>query len=277
MKIGAVSLGWSGKPLPQAMDDIATFGGACIEINGRPGVHAGLTLDDASAAQVRGWAAAAGLQISAVSGYCDFALADPAARTAEVARLMASCRAAHALEVGVVRAFSGDAKPGVTFDAAWPWLVDGLREAARQAAPLGVTLAIENHGRLLNDGPALTRLIREIGAANVGATLDTGNFAWAGHDLAQVRADFAAVSPYVVSLHVKDGVWRTPAAGAVAAFEFVPAGDGQLPLAEWLAALAAAGYEGAICSEYEGAGDFRAGTRASIAYLAASWTRSRPS
>lgn len=265
MKIGAVSLGWAGKPLPQAMEDIAAFGGDCIEINGRPGVHAGLTLGAASAAQVRGWAAAAGLQISAVSGYCDFAQPDPAARAAEVERLLTACRAAHALEVGVVRAFAGDPKPGLTLAAAWPWLVAGLQEAARQAEPLGVTLAIENHGRLLNDGPALARLVHEIGATNVGVTLDTGNFAWAGHNLAQVRADFAAVLPHVVSLHVKDGVWR-PTAGATA-FEFTPAGQGELPLAEWLAALAERGYSGGVCSEFEGAGDFRAGTQASIAYL----------
>lgn len=266
MKIGAVSLGWAGKPLPQAMEDIAAFGGNCIEINGRPGVHAGLVLDESSAPQVRGWAAAAGLEITAVSGYCDFAQADHDARRREVARLMDACRAAHALGVRVVRAFAGDPKPGLTLEMAWPWLVAGLQEAARQAEPLGVTLAVENHGRLLNDGPALARLVREVAAANVGITLDTGNFAWTGHPADQVRVDFAAVLPYVANVHVKDGIWRQNDDASVT-FEFVPAGSGQLPLPTWLDALAAAGYVGGICSEYEGAGDFRAGTRASIAYL----------
>jgi len=271
MKIGAVSLGWSGRPLPQVMDEIAAMGGECIEINGRPGLHAGLTLDAGSAAQVRGWTAAAGLSISAVSGYCDFAQADQAALAREVERLMAACRAASALGVGVVRAFSGDLKPGLTLEAAWPWLVAGMQQAARQAEPLGVTLAIENHGRLLNDGSALARLIREAGANNVGMTLDTGNFAWAGHGPSQVQADFEAVLPHVVSVHVKDGVWREAAApavgGAPSVFEFVPAGSGQLPLTDWLKALAGRGYQGAVCSEYEGGGDFREGTRSSIAYL----------
>ncbi len=269
MKIGAVSLGWTGKPLTQAMADIVAFGGDCIEINGRPGVHAGLVLDDTSAAQVRRWAAEAGLQISAVSGYCDFAQADRAARLQEVERLLTACRAAHALEVTVVRAFAGDAKPGLTLDTAWPWLVEGLQEAARRAAPLGVRLAVENHGRLLNDGPALARLVTEIAAPNVGITLDTGNFAWAGHDAEQVRVDFEAVLPHVLSLHVKDGVWRPTGDGTGRTFEFVLAGRGQLPLAEWLATLQARGFTGAACSEYEGAGDFRAGTQASLAYLIA--------
>jgi sugar phosphate isomerase/epimerase len=267
MKIGAVSLGWTGQPLPQVMDEIAAMGGECIEINGRPGLHAGLILDEGSAAQVRGWAAAAGLSISAVSGYCDFAQADQAALAREVERLMVACRAASALGVGVVRTFSGDLKPGLTLDAAWPWLVAGMQQAARQAEPLGVTLAIENHGRLLNDGPALARLIREVGASNVGVTLDTGNFAWAGHGPSQVQADFEAVLPHIASVHVKDGIWQAAAGSAPAVFEFVPAGDGQLPLAHWLKALTDRGYQGAVCSELEGAGDFRDGTRASIAYL----------
>ena len=116
--------------------------------------------------------------------------------------------------VGVVRTFSGDLKPGLSLDAAWPWLAAGMQQAARQAEPLGVTLAIENHGRLLNDGPALARLIREVGASNVGVTLDTGNFAWVGHGPSQVQADFEAVLPHIVSVHVKDGVWREAAGGA---------------------------------------------------------------
>jgi len=267
MKIGAVSLGWAGNSLPQVMDEIAAMGGECIEINGRSGLHAGLILDAGSAGQVRGWAAAAGLSISAVSGYCDFAQTDQAALAREVERLLVACRVASTLGVGIVRAFSGDLKPGLTLDAAWPWLAAGMREAARQAEPLGVMLAIENHGRLLNDGPALARLIREVAASNVGVTLDTGNFAWAGHGPSQVQADLEAVLPHIVSVHVKDGVWREAVGSAPAVFEFVPAGDGQLPLADWLKALADRGYQGAVCSEFEGAGDFRDGTRASIAHL----------
>ena len=267
MKIGAVSLGWSGQPLPQVMDEVAVMGGECIEINGRSGLHAGLTLDAGNAGQVRGWAAAAGLTISAVSGYCDFAQTEQAALAREVERLMVACRAASALGVGVVRAFSGDVKPGLTLEAAWPWLVAGMQQAARQAEPLDVTLAIENHGRLLNDGPALARLIREVGAANVGVTLDTGNFAWAGHGRSQVQADFEAVLPHIVSVHVKDGVWREATGEAISIVEFVPVGSGQLPLADWLKVLAGRGYQGAVCSEYEGGGDFREGMRLSIAYL----------
>lgn len=259
--IGAVSLGWAGVALPQLFDELAAMGGQCLELNSTPGLHAGLTLDGPACRQVRQWAASAGIRISGVSGYNDFAQDDPQAVTAEVERLLQACRVAAELGAGIVRAFPGDARPGVALDDVWPAIVEGFRRAARLAEPLGVILAIENHGLLLNDGALLARLVREIGAPGVGLTLDTGNFCWAGHDLALAEADFAAALPHAVNVHIKDGVWEKER------FEFVPAGQGELPLAGWLGRLAARGYEGAICSEFEGSGPFLEGTRQSIAYL----------
>lgn len=263
MKIGAVSLGWSGKPLPQMFEEVRAMGAECLELNSQPGLHAGLVLDHQTIPQVRDWAATAGVQIGGISGYNDFAQRDQDALATQVKRLLDACRLASELGVSIVRAFPGDPKPDTTLETVWPSLVAGFQQAARLAEPLGVTLAIENHGHLLNDGPLLARLVQEVGAANVGLTLDTGNFCWAGHNLAQAQADFEAALPHTVNVHVKDGVWRGDQ------FEFVPAGEGELPLSDWLAALAAAGYQGAVCSEFEGAGDFLQGTQRSVRYLLA--------
>jgi len=261
MKIGAVSLGWSGTPLPRVFEQLAAMGGECVEINGNAERHHGLTLDAQTIPQVQRWAADAGLVIGSLSGYCDFAMLDADALDAEVERLLVTCRVAAELGAPVVRAFSGDVKPGVTLEAARPHIIAAFRKAARAAEVLGVTLGIENHGRLINDGPALAALVEEVGAPNLGFTIDTGNFAWAGHDAAQVQADFAAVLPRIVNVHVKDGVWTGDS------FSFVPAGEGELPLAWLLQQLAARGYDGMVCSEFEGGGDFVEGTRRSIAYL----------
>lgn len=261
MKIGAVSLGWSGTPLPRVFEQLAAMGGACVEINGNTERHHGIVLDRATIPQVQRWAADAGLTIGSLSGYCDFALRDADALDAEIERLLATCRAAAELGAPVVRAFSGDVKPGVTLDVVRPNIIAAFRKAARATESLGVTLGIENHGRLINDGPALAALVEEVGAPNLGFTIDTGNFAWAGHNAAQVRADFAAVLPRIVNVHIKDGVWTD------AGFNFVPAGEGELPLAWLLQELAGRGYNGMVCSEFEGAGDFVEGTRRSVAYL----------
>jgi sugar phosphate isomerase/epimerase len=261
MKIGAVSLGWSGTPLPRVFEQIAAMGGECVEINGNTERHHGIVLDRTTIPQVQRWAADAGLTIGSLSGYCDFALLDADALDAEVERLMAMCRAAAELGAPVVRAFSGDVKPGVTLEAVRPHIISAFRKAARAAESLGVTLGIENHGRLINDGPALAVLVAEVGAPNLGFTIDTGNFAWAGHNVAQVQADFAAVLPRIVNVHIKDGVWTDTG------FKFVPAGEGELPLAWLLQQLAERDYRGMVCSEFEGVGDFVEGTRRSVVYL----------
>ncbi len=261
MKVGAVSLGWSGTPLPQVFEELSAMGGRCVEINGNTERHHGLPLDQTTIPQILTWAKEARLAIPSLSGYCDFAQTDADALDAEVERLLSTCRAAALMNVGVVRAFVGDVKPNITLAQVRPFLVAGFRQACAEAADLGVTLGIENHGRLINDGPALVELVDEVNADNLGFTLDTGNFAWAGHSPEQVRVDFAAVLPHVVSVHIKDGVWTADG------FGFVPAGEGELPLAWLLQQLADRGYEGPVCSEFEGSEDFREGTRRSIAFL----------
>ena len=141
-----------------------------------------------------------------------------------------------------------------------------MRPIASQSPLVALESTVISHGLPY---PHNLRLAPRLGEVLRGGsvTLDTGNFGWAGHGPSQVPADFAAVLPNVVSVHVKDGVWRAAAGGGPSVFQFVPAGSGPLPLADWLRVLAGRSYQGAVCSEYEGGGDFRDGTRASIAYL----------
>ena len=262
MNVGAVSLGWSGTPLPAALEQLVAIGGECVEINGNAERHHGIDLHDPEAPQqVLTWADETGLAVRSLSGYCDFAQTETGPLSDEVARLLGYCRVASRMQVPVVRAFVGDVRPGIALADVRANMVAAFKEATQEAAALDITLGIENHGHLINDGPALAELVDEVGADNLGFTLDTGNFAWAGHNLAQVRTDFEAVLPRVVNVHIKDGRWVD------GGFVFVPAGEGELPLQELLEGLAARDYEGPVYSEYEGGGDVVEGTRRSIAFL----------
>jgi len=259
--IGAVSLGWSGHTLPEVFAQLSEMGGTCIEINGNTEQHHSLLLNETTIPQVKAWAGEAGLTINSLSGYCDFAQTDAKTLATQIERLLVTCRVAAAMGIPVVRAFTGDVKPGITLAAVRANIIAAFRDACAEAADLGVTLGIENHGRLINDGPALVQLVDEVGADNLGFTIDTGNFAWAGHNLAQVRADFEAVVPRAVNVHIKDGVWTG------SDFTFVTAGEGDLPLAWLIETLVAGGYNRTICSEYEGPADFAECTAKSITYL----------
>ncbi|MBN1875627.1 MAG: sugar phosphate isomerase/epimerase [Anaerolineae bacterium] len=261
MKIGAVSLGWSGTSLPEVFEQLAAMGGECIEINSNTQRHHSIILDRETIPQVRYWAAEAGLTIGSISGYCDFAQTDPDILETEIERLLVACRIASEMCVPVVRAFIGDVKPGITLDKVRANIIGSFCRVSCKAVDLGVMLGIENHGRLLNDGPALAALVTEAGAGNLGFTLDTGNFAWAGHNAVQVAADIEAVLPRVINVHIKDGVWTEEG------FSFVPAGTGSLNLTGLLQRLREMDYQGMVYSEFEGQGDFLDGTRRSITYL----------
>ncbi len=261
IKVGAVSLGWSGTPLLTVFEQLAAMGGACIEINGEAEKHHGMALTEQTAPEVKARAVDAGLEIGSLSGYSDFAQMDEAAVDRELERLLTTCRVAARMEVPVVRAFVGALKPGHSFEALRPTIVAAFRRAARECEVLGVKLGIENHGRLLNDGRALAELLEDIGASNVGLTLDTGNFSWAGHGPEATQADLVAALPKALNVHVKDGVWRNER------FEFVAAGEGDVELRGLLQQLRAGNFGGMVYSEYEGAGDFLTGTKQSIRFL----------
>ncbi len=267
ISVGATSLGFGAKPLPRLLEELRELGGECVELNSRPGLHDGLVLEGRTISSVQAWANDSGIAIGSVGGYSDFAQVDDDALARELTRLRGACELASELEVGIVRAFVGEPKTGLDLAEARSRAVDAFGLAAVFAAELGVTLAIENHGRLLNDGRALASLVEEIDSPHVKLTLDSGNFSWAGRDLDQARDDFEAVLPHAVSVHIKDGVWTDEG------FEFVPAGCGSLPIALLLDDLSTRSWVGPIYSEYEGAGDFLGGTRESVGFLRSALNR----
>jgi sugar phosphate isomerase/epimerase len=267
MEIGAVSLGWGNVPLSQILNELSQLGGQCVEINGRPGRHDGLILSEKTGPQVQAWAEAAGLTITGISGYSDFAQTEPAAIEAEIERLLDSCRVAAGMGLSLVRAFVGEPKPDLgklTYEDFRPQIIEAFQAACRAAAELGITLAIENHGRLVNDGPTLVGLLADVGAPNLGVTLDTGNFCGASRTLAEYEQDLAMVLPYVVNVHIKDGLF-TP--NERRQLKLMPAGQGELGLDQLISRLVEIGYDGPILSEYEGEDDFAESTRLSLAYL----------
>jgi sugar phosphate isomerase/epimerase len=261
MKLGAVSLGWSGKSLPTVFQTIASMGGDCVDINGNTEKHHSITILHQTASMITNWAADTGLVISSMSGYNDFAKTNSEQLQLEIERLLTTCRAASEIEVPLVRAFVGDIKQNITLDTVRDHIIQAFRIVAQEAAKLGITLGIENHGHLVNDGPILASLLTEIDVDNLGITLDTGNFAWGGHNATQVREDFNVLIPYIVCLHIKDGIWTEDG------FKFLPAGEGDLPLFWLLEKLQSSGFNGPVYSEFEGQGDFETGTAVSLKHL----------
>ena len=261
MKIGVTSLGMAGRSLTEALDLMVEFGAEATELNGRPGVHPGLVWEHGDVAKVKAMLRERGITATSLGGYNDFAYLDDAGLEAQIKGFVGYCQRAADLEIPVVRAFGADTKPGHTLADFRERIFKGFEEVVRRTEGLGIVIGIENHGHMTADGDFMREIIDHVDSPRLGVTLDTGNFAWAGHDLATVQRFFDDLLPRIFSLHIKDGIYRD------GGFGFVPAGRGVMPLPKLLAGLATTEFDAGVISEYEGNAPYVDGTRESVAYL----------
>src|SRR5207244_3940796 len=112
--------------------------------------HLSLLDYDADARQrLRARLAGLGLRVACLAGYTDFCLGaerpDIPTREMQVLYVRELCRLARDLDCRLVRVFTGFDHAAASFDQQWGWCVGCLKECARLAAPLGVTVGVQNH------------------------------------------------------------------------------------------------------------------------------------
>jgi hydroxypyruvate isomerase len=281
VKIGVVCLSLSCMDFIDVLDFVQDVGGEAIELCTVKGAHNGtLNLSDENRLSILRTVESFGLSIASVAGYNDFTSHVTDELQREVERLEYYCKLAADLSVNIVRAMGGDPKPGLSKSQMVRNIIQGFKIAVEMADQYGVTLALENHGTVTNNGSTLMKIIDEVASDNLGLTLDTGNFCWAGFSLEESYEYFNQLVPYVVNVHLKDVVSDV---GNKA--KFVPLGQGKMDLRRIVTLLADHGYQGALLCEYEGMGDpkellqsgvfrqekyvqeLKAGTKQSLAYL----------
>jgi sugar phosphate isomerase/epimerase len=167
----------------------------------------------------------------------------------------------------VIRVFSGNLAEGIAFEQARQWIIDGLKTASREAEKSGVTLCLENHGKLAGKADQIKTLLDRVDSPALRSTFDTGNFLLADeHPLDALRL----LAPYIGHVHVKDfkeqGNGKYKSIG-MRTYEGVPAGEGDASLPDVLDSLQAGGYTGAVVLEFEGIGDEADGIRQSFERL----------
>ena len=250
MKIGVVGLSLSCMDFTDTLDFIREIGGNCIELCTVKGAHNNtLDLSEGNRAEVIKTVHNHGLSIISVAGYNDFTFSNPNELKAQVERLKWYCQLASDLDVKLVRVLSGDDQKGEPRSVYLQNIISGMRMAAKMAEELDLTLALENHGHLVNDAPTLLQILNEVASERLKITLDTGNFAWAGHSLDDSYRYFESLAPYVANVHLKDFILADGQA------KFVPLGQGLLDFKQLFGILRAKGYQGTFLCEYEGVGE----------------------
>jgi sugar phosphate isomerase/epimerase len=209
--------------------------------------------------QIKKQVADAGLTLAVYSIGNDFFQPDRAAWEKQLADLKAGVDTANALEVDLVRVFSGNHKEGYTLADGMDWIVDGLAAGAEYAAQHGVVLALENHGLMAGRSDQVRQIIETVNSPALRANLDTGNFLLVGQNptnaarelsdlVALVHLKDFAVAPEGQTTHVYKGLDGVGYTGTVV-------GEGQVDLAQILGILERAGYKGWLSLEYEGGQD----------------------
>jgi sugar phosphate isomerase/epimerase len=209
-----------------------------------------------------------GLRVICLAGYTDFCMAadrpDIPSREMQVFNVRELCRLARDLDCGLVRVFTGFDHPAATYDQQWNWCVDALRECARHAAPLGITLAVQNHHDVAGHWQSLLDLLADVNEPNCKAAFDAWAPALHGDDLAEAAR---RLSPHTVHTTVADYVRRprfryqpplVNFAREADAVRAVPMGEGMIDYRTFFRVLCEQGYQGHVayemCSPLRGGG-----------------------
>lgn len=192
--ISVSSMAFDGYPLETALDELAGLGVTHVEPASVDKVFQHLVeadFCDARASWLKEQLGARGLSCVSLSAHMDLSRPDSADR------FRRRLEFARAVGARIVNTIAGPAAGLAGFRANIPAI--GTR-----AADLGLTLALENHGDLVDRGRRIVEFIERIGIPAVRVNYDTGN-AWyyAGGDL-DPAAELDEVASVVAHVHLKD-------------------------------------------------------------------------
>jgi fatty-acyl-CoA synthase len=184
-----------------------------------------------------------GLPVCALDTSCRFNSADRAERASEEDTLLRWIDLASITEVPLLRVFGGAGEPATPEGSANAWVAESLRRAAPAATDAFVTIALETHDAFAS-ARRVAAVLREVDSPSVAALWDSHHPYRVGEGVEEVMG---LLGPRIVHVHVKDARRRAGGEG----WDLVPLGEGEVPVAAQLAALRAAGYEGAVAVEWE--------------------------
>lgn len=240
--------------LEEMIDRTADHGIQGLEIIGNHLTQLGKTSSTELAA-LRQYLALAGVAPVSVSAHHNPVQADPAARQAELDKLVHWIDVAHEIGAPIVRAFGGRWETAESFDAymaangqepplegfteddGYAWAIEAFRTAAYYAGRKGVTLALENHWGLTATAAGTLRIHDEVSSPWLKLVLDTGNFIHAD----DMYAEMAKMFHDLVLVHAK-----TYAGGSMYF------GDFEVDYERLARMLRDAGYRGYVSIEFEG-------------------------
>ncbi len=145
-----------------------------------------------------------GVGISGTGVRNNFAVADQAARQADVQMVKDWIVVASKLGAPVIRVFSGPQRPeGHSFEEAVEWMVNDFRECAAFGKEHGVVVGLQQHNDCLKTADETIRVINAVDSEWFGSILDIGSLRQS-----DPYQEIEKLVPYAVSWQIKESVGR---------------------------------------------------------------------
>lgn len=201
------------------------------------------------------------IECASLAAYTDFAGAAPGIPLNEmqVAYIESCAKLAHAWGSRIVRVFTAYEHGAPDLKVVWGATVAGLRECADRIAPLGVSLAVQNHHDLAVAPEAFAELLAEVGRPNCEAGFDAWSPALQGMSGDALYAVAKKMAPLTIQTTCADYIrlpryqYRPEFTNYVRAepdlVMAVPFGDGFIDYASFFRGLRDGGFDGWVLYE----------------------------
>jgi sugar phosphate isomerase/epimerase len=188
---------------------------------------------------------AAGLVVSDLGASAQMHEPNPARRARHMDEARRFIALAHELNTPYVRVFPDKFIAGEDRRVTFARISDGLHELGEYARPAGVTIIVESHGEFRR-GEDIIPILEGAKSKNVAFLWDAHHTCVEGEKPADT---FQQLGKYTRHTHLKDSV---PIAGKPKEDRhYVLTGTGDIPVKETVRVLAANGYKGYYCFEWE--------------------------
>jgi sugar phosphate isomerase/epimerase len=263
MKYGVIHYNAPGATLEEFLDWVADSGFDCTELQ-CPDVWAkGCENPEKRAEEVLKLLEARGLKCSGLASHNDFVVLAAEDVEFQVVRMKRMAKVIQIMDCHILRTEGGAPKDSVPMSRWGEAMAGCLKRCAEWAEPMGVKLAVDNHGIVSNNMKVLLETLREVNSPAIGTNLDTMNVRWYGNSLPEIDQYYQDIAPFVFHTHMKDGFgWRETYRGAAL-------GEGEINLKLAVECAKGAGYKGPWVAEYEGPEGDGVGYRKCLAWMKA--------
>jgi sugar phosphate isomerase/epimerase len=237
---------WSWKTILENAD---TLGYAALELRGIAGEMDLPKVPEfigTRLAEAKKDLAALGLYVSDLGASSRMHEKDPKVREAQFDEGRRFIDLAQALGVKYVRMFGDRIPEGEPKEEVMKRVVEGFQTMADYGKPAGVTVLIESHGDFTKS-PDLEHILTRVNSPNFQLLWDAHHSFVAGKE--QPADTFARIGKWARHTHLKDS--KPGASGKPGDRRYVLVGTGEVPVREQVKVMAAAGYKGLYCFEWE--------------------------